>query len=101
MLLPFIIYSGYIISPRNIHRHGIGGKFDVERCVEIIYGFDQSYTADLKKIVGIFTSVYEALDYAENKLQIAVNKLLSRCIVSAVGTKEQIAFFFIAEKRQL
>lgn len=46
------------------HGNGVGTEFYIERAVEVVNGLNQTYAADLKKIVHIFAAGMETLDYA-------------------------------------
>lgn len=71
-----------VFSLWYIHRHGIGGKFDVKVCIEVIDRLYKSDASDLKEIVYVFFSVCEALNYTQNEAQISVDKLSARVNVS-------------------
>ena len=46
------------------HGNRIGGEFDIQIHIEIIYGFNKADTADLKQIVHIFIAGGKTLDNA-------------------------------------
>ena len=46
------------------HRHGVSGEFYAHRRIEIVDGFDQSDTSDLKQVVHIFMMIGKTFDHA-------------------------------------
>ena len=75
------------------HRHGVCRKPYVLRNIEIVYRFYQPYAADLKQVVGIFSSARKASENAQNKFQISSDKPLPRRLVSRLYFQHEFFHF--------
>ena len=66
----------------------------------MIERFNQTDAADLKQIIHIFSAMMESLKHAENKAQIAPNKLLACLQIAAVNEGEELAHTFVGNDGQ-
>lgn len=82
-----------MFSTSHNHRHGIGGKFDVKFGIKVVNCLYKTNATYLKKIVGIFAPVNEALNNTQYQPEIAVNQLLARFGIAYFGTEKQFVLF--------
>ena len=83
------------------HRHGIGTELYAQADIKIVDGFDQSDTADLKKIVRVFAAVVKALDNPKHQSEIAADKFLSGRFVALFHSREERFLFLGCKCRKL
>lgn len=85
----------------NNHGYRISGKFHFHIDVEVIYGLHQPDTADLKKVIQIFSTHGEALHNAQYQPQISLNEFFSRLLVAGIYFTEVAFQLLLGDDRQL
>ena len=83
-------------APDN-HRNAIGAEHDLVAGVEVVDGFNESDTADLKEVVRVFSAACKTLNDAENETQIALNQLFSCSFVSVSAALQKLLHLVVLQ----